>query len=292
MTDPRHPDEALDPQEREFARILRALPGGEPPPALDARILRSAANAAAGSTRRRARWLAPLGSFWGVGGAAAAVLALGVSWQMLDPSHKQAGEATSPASASQESSADSAMVIEFGKQSREIPPSVAAPLPPPPAPAIEPRRQRLQPAQPSAPAVAAAPAPEAFPEEPALRTEAQAAPPAPASVPLLAPGTASVEALASEEFAKRQESAADAVAERDMTAATGAVADAAQANASQKSAALARAAQPETPAAWLARVRRLHAADRIEEARASLREFRKQYPQHTIPSDLAPLLRE
>ena len=29
--------EPLDAQEREFARILRALPGGEPPMALDAR---------------------------------------------------------------------------------------------------------------------------------------------------------------------------------------------------------------------------------------------------------------
>ena len=36
--------EALDEQERELARILRALPGGEPPAALDARMLKAAGN--------------------------------------------------------------------------------------------------------------------------------------------------------------------------------------------------------------------------------------------------------
>lgn len=298
MTEPRPPDQALDEQEREIARILRALPGGEPPPALDASILRAAANAAAGTRRPRARWLAPLGSFWGVGGAAAAVLALGISWQMLDPSHRQAGEATAPASVSEDAAADSAVVVEFGKQSRELPSSAAAPPPParmsdaPVTAPATPRRQRLPgaPTERSAPAIAAAPPPEAFPAAPTA--ERAEAPPAPAAVPEPAPGMASADAVAGQEFAESRESAADAVAEGDLAAATGAVADAAQANQSQKSAALAREAQPQTPGAWLARVRRLHAADRIEEARASLREFRRQYPDHAIPSDLAPLLRE
>lgn len=294
MTEPRPPDHALDEQEREIARILRVLPAGEPSPALDASILRAAANAAAGSRRPRSRWLAPLGSFWGVGGAAAAVLALGVSWQMLDPSHRQAGESTSPASASQEGAADSAVLVEIGKSSRELPPASQAPAPSPPASAVERRVPRPSPSR-SGPPVASAPPPEAFPDVPmAAQVEAPASPPAPASAPApaLARGVASDAAAPAQDFAESRESAASEMAERDRTAASAAVADAAQANASQKSAALALEAAPQTPAAWLARVRRLHAADRIEEARTSLREFRKQYPEHVIPSDLAPLLRE
>ena len=62
------PTEALDEQERELARIVRALPGGEPPPALDARILKAAANAAASTRRPGARWLASAGALWGAGG--------------------------------------------------------------------------------------------------------------------------------------------------------------------------------------------------------------------------------
>src|SRR6187200_3657792 len=82
MNTPRPPMEPLDEQEREFARILRALPGGEPSPALDAAILRAATNAAAASKRPGARFLASAGSLWGIGTAAAAVLALGVAWQL------------------------------------------------------------------------------------------------------------------------------------------------------------------------------------------------------------------
>ena len=77
------PNEPLDEQEREFARILHALPGGDPPPALDAAILRAATNAAAASSKRPVRRaLASAGALWGIGTAAAAVLALGVAWQM------------------------------------------------------------------------------------------------------------------------------------------------------------------------------------------------------------------
>src|SRR4249919_4365786 len=82
MNTPRPPMEPLDDQEREFARILHALPGGDPPPALDAAILRAATNAAAASKRPGARFFASAGALWGIGSAAAAVLALGVAWQL------------------------------------------------------------------------------------------------------------------------------------------------------------------------------------------------------------------
>ena len=59
----------LDDQERELARILRALPAGEPSAALDSRILRAAANATAAQRRPGARWLAAAAPLWGIGGA-------------------------------------------------------------------------------------------------------------------------------------------------------------------------------------------------------------------------------
>ncbi|CAN5137729.1 hypothetical protein BH11PSE14_BH11PSE14_13720 [soil metagenome] len=78
------PNKPLDHDERDLARILRALPSAEPSAALDARILRAAAEAAArGSRRRRIGWLGAGGGMWGIGSAAAAVLALGIGWQAL-----------------------------------------------------------------------------------------------------------------------------------------------------------------------------------------------------------------
>ena len=46
------------------------------------------------------------------------------------------------------------------------------------------------------------------------------------------------------------------------------------------------------PATWLAEIRRLRDAGKLEEARAKLVEFRRAYPNWVIPTDLAPLLSE
>jgi hypothetical protein len=46
------------------------------------------------------------------------------------------------------------------------------------------------------------------------------------------------------------------------------------------------------PATWLAHIRRLRDQQRRAEARASLLEFKRRYPDFVIPSDLAPLLRQ
>ena len=87
MNTPNRPHEELDADERELARVVRALPGNEPPPALDLRILKAAQDAVARAPdkrRRRALWAASSGgSFWAFGTAAAAVLAVGLSWQMF-----------------------------------------------------------------------------------------------------------------------------------------------------------------------------------------------------------------
>ena len=296
MTAPKPPTEAHDDQERELARILRALPAGEPSPELDARILRAAANAAASSRKPHVRWLASAGGLWGVGAAAAAVLALGVSWQMLDPS-RSVGEHTSPVSVAQES--DSAVVVELGETRRDAP----QPMPGPPA-ASTPVPARIQDSRtPMAKAMTEAPRP--APAAPARASEplsfphdgldegVAARPEAAAQISGV--DVASVEStsiLTAEQLGKRearQRKAADSnLAARDAAA-----------SAREQSVDIAGSAAPSTsapgpvkPATWLARVRQLLAANRTEEARASLKLFHKHYPNYVVPADLAPLLRE
>ena len=183
MTEPKPPTEALDDQERELARVLRALPGGEPPAALDQKILRAAANAAASSRRPRSRWLASVSSLWGIGGAAAAVLALGITWQMLDPTRPELAPSSRPVPAA--SSEDSAVTVDLG-ESMQAPAMQQAPAAPAPvgqasaaaardAAAPEPRANApvaRAPAMPAAAFTASPPPPQEF------RAEAGAAAPA------------------------------------------------------------------------------------------------------------------
>ena len=296
MIAPKPPTEAHDHQERELARILRALPAGEPSPELDARILRSAANAAASSRKPHVRWLASAGGLWGIGAAAAAVLALGVSWQMLDPS-RGFGERTSPVSVSPES--DSAVVVELGETRRDAPqPMPGPPETSTPAPAIsQDNRAPMAKAMAETPRPApAAPArasePLSFPhdgldEGVAARSEA-----APQISGIDVASVESTTILTAEQLGKieaRQRKAADSnLAARDAAA-----------SAREQSADVAGSAAPATPASgpmkpatWLAHVRQLLAANRTEEARGSLKLFHKRFPNYVVPADLAPLLRE
>lgn len=298
MTAPRPPTEAHDDQERELARILRALPAGEPSPELDARILRSATNAAASSRKPHVRWLASAGGLWGIGAAAAAVLALGVSWQMLDPS-RSVGERTSPVSVAQES--DSAVVVELGETRHDAP----QPMPGPP-PASAPAPARIQDNRvPAAKMVAAPPRPAPTSVAPARTSEPLSFPhdgldegaaarseAAPRISAIDAASMESTTILTAEQIGKvdaRQRKAADAnLAARDAAG-----------SAREQSIGVAGSAAPATsasgpmkPATWLAHVRQLLAFNRTEEARASLKLFHKRYPNFVVPADLAPLLRE
>lgn len=296
MTEPKPPTEAHDEAERELARILRALPGGEPSPELDAHILRSAANAAASSRKPQLRWLASAGGLWGIGAAAAAVLALGVSWQMLDPS-RGFGERTSPVSVSQES--DSAVVVELGETRHDAP----QPMPGPPA-AIAPAPARAEggaspmaksvaspPSQSSPPPSARAAEPLSFPHDGLGASAAARSEPAPqvSAVDIgSAESSADLTAAQMGTIDARQRKAAESnMAARDALSAR------------EQSADFARTAAPSPPppdpmkpASWLAQVRQLVSANRTEEARASLKLFHKRYPNFVVPADLAPLLRE
>lgn len=287
MTEPKSPTDALDETERELARVLRALPGGDPPAALDQKILRAAANAAASSRRPRSRWLASVGSLWGIGGAAAAVLALGVTWQMIDPTRPGSAERTAPVPAAALSE-DSAVTVDLGSAA-DTPagkpsefatqPQVAPTAPAQVRPAVRERAASVAPASEPAPAaMAAAPpvpplAPAPFGEDRATSDRASAAP-RPASVE-----AAKAQAAEQSGLLDAQESFA-----RDRVARN------------QAGAAMAKAAPTDAdaipPTAWLASVRRLRNQGRPDEARESLRLFRQAYPKYAIPADLAPLLRE
>lgn len=54
----------------------------------------------------------------------------------------------------------------------------------------------------------------------------------------------------------------------------------------------ATVASPEVRDAWLARIRALLAGGHAEEARASLEEFQRRYPDFVLPEDLREDLRE
>lgn len=295
MTTQMPPPEPLDAQERGLARVLRALPGGEPPAALDASILRAATNAAAASRRPGARFLASTGALWGIGSAAAAVLAVGIAIQMrMSPDHRTGAESAPRAQAVSEVAEDDAVEVDLGQVRPEA--GFAAP-PPPPAPLVQDR-----PAQPPR-----APSPQ-------RREQAQTAASAAAPPPAAAPEPFAADALDEHVGSAAHANAASAEAEgragedKEQYAAKAAAAQSAAAaaeptrsrderadlDAASAVGGLAgpRAAAPMKPASWIAEIRRLRDAGQIEAARARLVEFRRAYPQWVIPTDLAPLQSE
>ena len=321
------PNEPLDDQEREFARILHALPGGDPPPALDAAILRAAANAAASSQRPVRRMLASAGALWGIGTAAAAVLALGVAWQLrYGVTDQQSAETAAPrAHVVSDVAEDDSVQVELGTQPADAP---FTPPPPPPMEAAKAKpplaRFRQQAAQPARDTGAAAPAqappaaaPEAFAADQLdehVAREAAAAQQAAAEQARAADSEMELKGFA--ERKERQEMAKAAAANAappppppaapapataaasslDKISVQGGRADAVGGAAAG---ALARSEPAKTestplrkPGTWLADIRKLRDQGRIGEARASLVEFRKKYPKWVVPTDLAPLLSE
>jgi len=84
-TQPPSQQEALSQEELELARVVRALPGGEPPAALDALILKAATDAVASQSEKKSRWkkgLLGTSALW-LGTAAASVLTIGLGWQVF-----------------------------------------------------------------------------------------------------------------------------------------------------------------------------------------------------------------
>lgn len=289
---PNAPDiDPLDEDEQALARIVRALPAGDPPLALDARILKAASDAvAAAPSKHRVAWLSPIGSIWGIGSAAAAVLAVGIAWQRMNPPMPALPE-SSPAPVAADVGNNGRLQVEFKE---ETPQQYANS--PPPAPSVLANRIAQQPVASAAPVPAAVTAfPQDSLDEHVTQREPQA--PAPMAAPALgvisggaaadnkaAPAESRAEAQATSTDAYRADApAAKAIsAERDQAA--GESADAAR-----------QRVQPDArlyPESWLQKIRtRLKQGD-ADGARASLRMFVTQYPTQTVPDDLKALLEE
>jgi hypothetical protein len=126
----------LDAEERELAKIVRALPGGEPPAALDALILKAASDAVSSqssSTKSRfAKGLLSSSVMW-LGTAAASVLTVGVGWQVYQSIRAPINEigiyepADVAMKKSSDDSASDSMVIEM-QAPREPAPTSPPPL--------------------------------------------------------------------------------------------------------------------------------------------------------------------
>jgi len=292
-----HP-EPLDPNERELARVVRALPGGEPPAMLDARILKAAQDAvAAGTGRRGPRWLLGGGAAWGIGSAAAAVLAIGVGWQVLNPSPatRLPMPARTPTPAADVAEESTGTAVEF----RERAPRTYDNSPPPVAAIPTPS------STPAAPAAPAAPPPPPAATAPAVTVQSQGAINA-----IDVSAAESTTILTAEQAADiaRAEAAGAAAADREEAATARASTDARQRANAQ--AAVADAAAPaerrasafagdpakaeadfqRRPSEWLNHIRALRDRGDDVAARSSLRDFRKRHPDYLIPSDLTVLL--
>jgi hypothetical protein len=293
-------DDGLTPEERALERELaqrlaRLGPQREPSPALDARVLAAAHAAAQPGTKRRkaATWPTVFGL------AASVVFALGLAWKLRP--EPPAIASSKAASSAEEPLADYAP---------PPPAEVYVPRPrrvlevPAPPPAEKPARSRAAGGARPKPAPRQAPAQEppfAFEAAPAPVEAPPAAPAAP-QAGLAAPAAAIGNTVAAQaaDAAARQREAADAAARvaqdthpqqaRKAAAATSESADEAEfAEPDEEVVPPATADSPQVRDAWLQRIRELAKAARVDEARASLREFRHRYPGVAVPDDLRAL---
>lgn len=301
-----HPKLPLDAEESELARAYHALPGDEPSPALDARILAQARAALGAPARRRATWFTGTG----FGLAASAVMAAGIAWQMgwLGTSHDVTGVASPPsAGAPQESRArqkkadadDAAhdrVDIEYFREepsarSNDAAPTDAVGAAAPVAKQTAPAREVASPPPPPPPAPPSPPAEPAPVPFPANRVDQ----------PRVLEQEAKAEADVQRTDTREMESAGQVRAlEESAPAAAGAGRTPALSGQALSDQALSdQAALPHWSRdaeldgdAWIERIRlRLSLGDRTG-ARNSLRQFALDHPQYAVPRDLQRLLVE
>ena len=249
----------LDAEEQALARRYRALPDGEPPPALDARIRAQARSAAQAGRPKLRPWA------WGLSTAAAAVLALAMLWQTgLPPTTEDAAYRTLPGAAPK---AVEPLLHEQAGTARE-------------------ERAQQDATTPAADVAAPAPAPASAPPA------AQSTAPAPATLPER--GSANRKAFAppaaETSAAARRSTAAEAQPEAPAAAS-------AELQAPRPPAAATADAPPATtdglrgdPDAWLRHIAQRLADGHREEARRELRDFRAAWPGHALPPSLQALL--
>lgn len=324
----RNPPEPLDAEERALAAQLPPVGGrNEPAPELDAQILAAAraARAGAGSQRRPRRWQMPfalaaslclaVGLAWQLRQApsrharmdgvrpVATAPAAGTAAEAAPAQDSSSAPFPAPAAVQAAPAIQPRAVTEAARPAPTAPPGDAAdaapppaqpaaefsPPPPPPAPApavVSPATVHAFPADaeateaagserrmlkgtarkgslPVEPAAVAAPVPKALAPAPA----APARPAAPA-VQTAAPAPAAQASRATGGNADRSPAESEDI-EDDLPPAT--------------------MASPAARQAWLQRITELAHAGRLDEARASLAEFRRRYPNEPIPAILHKL---
>lgn len=310
-----HSPNALDAEERALVKVLPRLHGRTAPsPDLDASIL-AAAQASVRSAkptqpriRRRGRWFAPAAL------AASMVVAVGMAWQLRPLSAVQAPQSDAAADAdattavsmieSPSAAADSPMVqskaeaasaVEPAQQqissvaertkqalAAPAPPAPAAPPPPPPAMAMSMEAE--------VPAGSSTSALEAQSSERALRAAAPAIPAdedgkSRAAAPTLANKAAMADSARPAEPAL----ARPAPVASGMRNEADKAADAGFADDPDEDIPPATANSPAVRDAWLRRIRELIDRGERQEAKASLAEFRRRYPDAVLPSALHAL---
>jgi len=308
----RHPqNERLDAEERTLAALLPRPHGrAEPGPELDARIL-AAARAATQPAKprptpqRRRSWSGPTAV------AASLMLAVGLAWQLRPPAALPA-PAAEAASAAAGAESDALMVraIEPAPDAAAAPtaephPRATLPAPSEPRP---PARIANAAAAADKPEFVAAPPPPPAPPAPVIVEESPAVaaampapqmapPPAPASARMAAPAMA--KSQQADAFARERTSAAGNAASQEDAARA---ADAgtldtvtiqhpreADAEEPEEDVPPATADSPQVRDAWLRRIGELLKQGKSEDAKASLGEFRRRYPDAAIPPELRKL---
>lgn len=291
----RLPREPLHADERALAERLPRLHGrDEPDSAMDARILAAAHAALAPMpvAKRRRSWIVPLTA------AASVSLAVGLAWQ-LQPAP---GAVTSQAPVATASDASAAAEAPMPQEQATPPPADAIQSMTMPSPARqamsraedkEPINREPAPAESVAETGAAAPMfeppPPAAPIADAMPAAVMVPPPAP---PPSAPQAAMARSASSEAgtsnsgampaAAKRlrneAEVAADAVTSEQFAKAI-----------DEEDVPPATMDAPAARDAWLRRIGALQQEGRIDEAKASLAEFRRRYPDAVLPPELRKL---
>ena len=302
----RLPREPLDADERALAAQLPRLHGRiEPDAALDSRIL-AAAHAAVSSPRqvpkRRRGWIVPLTA------AASVSLAVGLAWQLQPPPAPQASPAHVPVATGGAAAYEQDQAFVHAPDAAPPPPPAAVmakPMPAPPmrqaAPVTDTARiaREAAPTEPAAESVAAAPMFVPPPPSPVVTDTVPVAsapplpPPAPPAPPVPSQAamarssdtldTVTVSGASVREQAKRArrneaEAAADAMTSEQFAKAV-----------DEEDVPPATMNAPAARDAWLRRIGELQQQGRIDEAKASLAEFRRRYPEAVLPAELRKL---
>ncbi len=322
MTQPQDPrKQPLQDDEIALARVLRALPAGEPSPQIDAAILAAATDAVAAGHGGRPRARKPNRALpwlpsWAIGTAAAAVLAVGIGVQLRPP--------LAPTVSPQAEQADAFRPLPESRPRMDVElPQAPQALPPPPAPPpaqpAQVRRQSqapLPPPPPPAPAPVAAPpasAPvaavaDAFPEPAPEATAAESAESESLdSITVTGTRLPAPAAEAGDQARRRHQSAyatraqQRAAAERELQElraqarsdneySRGDAGAAAKASPSEAFSLPPVAEDARLPLGeWFDRIRVRRALGETEDARESLALLRRDHPDVDLPDDLADL---